>query len=57
MGAFAGADAAAPLWEYSKRELVELALRLTQEGMAADIPGAVARVQDEHRTLKQSNII
>lgn len=54
MGAFAGDDSAAPLWELSKRELIEIALRLTMTEEPAE---AVKRVQEEHRCLKDNGII
>lgn len=53
-GGFAGDPVTLPLWELSKRELVEIALRLTMAENAAD---AMQQVQDEHGSLKANGII
>ena len=57
MGAFAGEDVAEDLWELPKRELIEIALWLSSEGMADDVVGAVARVLNKRHTLKRNGII
>lgn len=54
MGAFAGDEAALPLWELSKRELIEIALRLTMSEVPSE---AVKQVQDEHQCLKANGLI
>ncbi|MEL7281328.1 MAG: hypothetical protein AAGK79_13290 [Pseudomonadota bacterium] len=54
MGAFAGDPETFDLWEMSKRELVEIALRLTMED---GVDQAAARVREERRVLKQADII
>lgn len=58
MGAYAGNSAAADVWELSKRELVEIALRLAVSSGAADNPlCAAARVRDECEILRGQGII
>ena len=54
MGAYAGDESANELWDLSKRELIEIALRLT---MAPTPSEAVSQVKDERFTLKQNGII
>lgn len=53
-GGFAGDESTLPLWDLPKRELVEIALRLT---MTEDVSEAVQRVQDERSALKANGII
>lgn len=53
-GGFAGDDTTLPIWELPKRELVEIALRLT---MAENVSDAVQRVWDERHALKANGII
>lgn len=53
-GGFAGDKATLPLWELPKRELVEIALRLT---MAENVADAMSRVEDERQALKANDII
>jgi hypothetical protein len=58
MGGYAGHEDAAPLWEMSKRELVEIAIRLGE--ICSDEAGAengIARAIEEHRILKENGII
>ncbi|WP_141247096.1 hypothetical protein [Mesorhizobium sp. WSM3866] len=58
MGGYAGRDSAAPLWEMSKRELIEIATRLGE--ICSDEGGAdngIARAIEEHGILKQNAII
>lgn len=58
MGAYAGNTEAAELWSLSKRELIEIALRLGE--ICADdfsVDGAIARVKEEHRILREQGII
>lgn len=58
MGGYAGFDEAAPLWDLSKRELVEIAARLGE--LCADEGGPVngiARAIEEHRILKANGIV
>jgi hypothetical protein len=58
MGGYAGRDEARPLWDMSKRELVEIAVRLGE--MCSDEGGAengIARAIEEHRILKQNGIV
>jgi hypothetical protein len=58
MGGYAGSPAAAPLWELSKRELVEIAARLgeicSDEGGEE---GGIARAIEEHGILKANGIV
>ncbi len=53
-GGFAGDPSTLPLWELPKRELVEIALRLT---MAENVSDAMQQVQDERSALKANGII
>lgn len=53
-GGFAGEDAARALWDLPKRELIEVALRLT---MAENAPDAVRQFEDERQCLKANKII
>lgn len=57
-GAYAGHPDALPLWELSKRELIEIALRL---GERADgtytVYAAVKAALGEYEILKDQNII
>ena len=59
LGAWAGIKEAAPLWELSKRELVELAARLGAltcgECDNAELGVEAAKV--EHRVLKEARIV
>lgn len=58
MGGYAGRVEAAPLWEMSKRELVEIAARLGE--ICADEGGAengIARAIEERRILKDNGIV
>ena len=60
MGAYAGNPEAVPLWDMSKRELVEIAIRLGEMTADCDSPSvedAIHRVKEEHRTLKGCGII
>lgn len=54
LGAFAGQDCAADLWDLSKRELVELALRLTMRETPEE---ATATVQVELACLRSQGIV
>lgn len=54
MGAFAGQDCAADLWDLSKRELVELALRLTMRETPEE---AAAAVEVELACLRAQGIV
>lgn len=58
-GAFAGEDLAVPLWNLSKRELIEIALRLggLTAGNPDDLAAAVDAVNNEHATLRRAGII
>mgnify|MGYP001167108735 CR=1 FL=1 len=58
-GAFAGVESALPLWNYSKRELVELALRLGSQaaGEADDAEAGVRAVEAERESLARAGII
>jgi hypothetical protein len=53
-GAFAGQACSAPLWELSKRELIELALRLTMRETPEE---AVAAVEVELACLRAQEIV
>jgi len=59
MGGFAGQSRAMPLWDMSKRELVELTLRLG--ALAARAPDSCAAgaemAENEHRALKANGIL
>lgn len=58
LGGYAGRKDAAPLWDMSKRELVEIATRLGEQ--CADEGGAengIARAIEEHRILKENGIV
>ena len=60
MGGYAGHPDAVSLWDMSKRELVEIAIRLAEMTTDSDSPSvedAIARVREEHRALKANNII
>lgn len=64
-GAFAGNEGNACLWDLSKRELIEIALRMGailcettdsyEDALEGD--GARERVLDEHRKLANADII
>lgn len=54
MGAFAGARETAELWKLSKRELVELALRLTRGN---NVEEAVAGAKEELEILRANGIL
>lgn len=58
MGGYAGHVESTPLWDMSKRELVEIAIRLGE--MCSDEGGpenGIARAIEEHRILKQAGIV
>lgn len=58
LGAYAGNAEAAGLWDYSKRELVEIALRLAE--LCADDPSPeaiVRRVVEERDALRANGIL
>ena len=58
MGGYAGQEKTEDLWKYSKRELVEIALRLGE--ICSDEGGfdnALERVREERRTLRDNKII
>lgn len=60
MGGYAGHPDAVALWDLSKRELVEIAIRLGEMTADSDSPSvedAIARVREEHRALKANGII
>ena len=54
MGAYAGEECAARLWDLSKRELVELALRLTMRESPEE---AMAAVEVELACLRAQGIV
>lgn len=58
-GAFAGTDAALPLWKMSKRELVEIAMRLgVLAGDGDESPeGGARRAIEEAKILVSNGII
>ena len=56
MGAYAGRPAAADLWALSKRELLEVALRLG-ELCAEDAESPASRVREEVACLREQGII
>lgn len=53
-GAFAGERETAKLWKLSKRELVEVALRLTRE---ENVTAAIAAVDEELKALRENGIL
>lgn len=58
MGGYAGRDDAAPLWDLSKRELVEIAARLGElcaEEVSAE--NGIARALEERDILRANGII
>lgn len=59
LGAMAGEPEAAPLWDLSKRELVEVALRLADaiNGASCDTPAAMVRVNEELAALRAQRIV
>jgi diphthamide synthase (EF-2-diphthine--ammonia ligase) len=57
MGGYAGCDEAAPLWEMSKRELVEIAARLGEICAGGGAEGGIARAIEEHGILKANGIV
>lgn len=59
MGGLAGAPEAAELWELSKRELIELALRLADriDGCAGDATRCTNMVTTELTTLRAQKIV
>lgn len=57
LGGFAGDERAAELWDLSKRELVELVLRLTDAGMIGDVGEAVTQAKLELETLRMQGIV
>jgi hypothetical protein len=58
-GGFAGQDCARPFWEMSKRELIEILLRLgsLNVGLCDDADAGAALAMEEHRALKTAGII
>lgn len=57
-GGYAGNPETLPLWELSKRELVEIALRLGEiSGDDFSLEGALARVEEERVALVANGII
>lgn len=58
-GAFAANEAAWPLWELSKREILEVAIRLGAQldGECDTAETGVAAVERELEALRHSNII
>ncbi len=57
-GGYAGRSETVDVWELSKRELVEIALRLGE--LCSDeggFDGALQRVREERRILSEQNII
>lgn len=58
-GGFAGEHAALPLWDMSKRELVEIAIRLgAQVAGECDTAGAgIIVAMQEHEALRLNGII
>lgn len=59
LGAFAGQDCAKPLWDLSKRELVEIAIRLgaLTSGDCDSADAGVRAALHEHQTLVRSGIV
>lgn len=57
LGAYAGLSETEDLWRLSKRELVEIALRLGEQCSDGGFDGALARVRDERETLASQGII
>lgn len=60
LGGYAGRPETSGLWDLSKRELVEIALRLGEICADADeitVDDAIARVWEERRILKANGII
>ena len=59
LGGFAGVEAALPLWELSKRELIEIALRLgaLNEGECDNPQAGVNAAMNEFDALQRANII
>ncbi len=58
LGGYAGDADAGHLWDLSKRELVEIALRLGQVCAEDDsLPAAIKRVNEEVEALKANGII
>lgn len=59
LGGFAGADCALPFWEMSKRELIEIALRLgaLNSGYCDNAEAGSEIALEEHRALRASGII
>lgn len=58
MGAYAGDPLAGPLWEMSKRELVEIALRFAERlADECTVESAVEAVKEERETLRAQKII
>jgi hypothetical protein len=58
LGGYAGAPDAAHLWDLSKRELIEIALRLGQQCAENDsMEAAIKRVNEEFLALETNGII
>lgn len=58
LGGYAGLDEAAPLWDLTKRDLVEIAARLGEACAEEGGPEkGIARAIEEHRILKQNGIV
>lgn len=61
LGGYAGREEASDLWDFSKRELVEIALRLGEmcraDNAEPGFEGALARVHEERKTLLENGII
>ncbi len=58
LGGYAGRDTARPIWEMSKRELVEIAIRMSELALGdGDTEAAIARVIEERKILKANRII
>jgi DNA invertase Pin-like site-specific DNA recombinase len=57
-GGYAGRKDSGPLWDLSKRELVEIAARLGEMcSEAGGAEGGIARALEEHRILKENKIV
>ena len=57
-GAWAGQECARDLWDLSKRELVEIGLRLADQTMGgAGLETAVGRCREELRVLRDQGIV
>lgn len=57
-GGYAGRDDAAALWKLSKRELVEIAIRLGETSAEGHGPeNAISRVREELQILQDNGIL